>query len=119
MPAVQYIVEGGRTLHGTIRPSGNKNAALPIVAAALLSENVVRLDNVPHIRDIETLIQLIRSVGVSIDWTAPNSLAIHASEVHARISILSFAPRFGASILLAAPLLARCGEITLPPPEAM
>src|SRR6266540_6245814 len=84
MPAVQYIVEGGRTLSGTIRPSGNKNAALPIVAAALLSENVVRLDNVPHIRDIETLIQLIRSVGVSIDWTAPNSLAIHAAEVHAR-----------------------------------
>ena len=73
MPAVQYIVEGGRTLSGSIRPSGNKNAALPIVAGALLSENPVRLENVPHIRDIETLIQLIKSVGVSAEWTAPNA----------------------------------------------
>jgi len=84
MPAVQYIVEGGRTLHGSIRPSGNKNAALPIVAAALLSDNVVHLDNVPHIRDIETLMQLIRSVGVTVDWTRANSLSIHAEQVHAR-----------------------------------
>src|SRR5688572_31557767 len=84
MPAVQYIVEGSRALKGSIRPSGNKNAALPIVAAALLSENVVRLDNIPHIRDIETLIQLIRSVGVQVDWSAPNSLTIQAAEVHAR-----------------------------------
>src|SRR5258708_38903697 len=84
MPAVQYIVEGGRTLHGSIRPSGNKNAALPIVAAALLSGNIVRLDNGPHIRDIETLMKLIRSVGGSIDWTAPNFPEIHAKEVHPR-----------------------------------
>ena len=116
MPAVQYIVEGGRTLQGTIRPSGNKNAALPIVAAALLSENIVRLDNVPHIRDIETLMQLIRSVGVSIDWSAPNSLEIHAKEVHARDLDPVLCAKIRASILLAAPLLARCGEITLPPP---
>jgi UDP-N-acetylglucosamine 1-carboxyvinyltransferase len=116
MPAVQYIVEGGRTLHGTIRPSGNKNAALPIVAAALLSDNPVHLDNVPHIRDIETLIQLIRSVGVSVDWTAPHSLSIHAKEVHARDLDPELCAKIRASILLAAPLLARCGEITLPPP---
>jgi len=116
MPAVQYIVEGGRTLHGSIRPSGNKNAALPIVAAALLSENIVRLDNVPHIRDIETLMQLVKSVGVSIEWTGPNSLQIHAKEVHARDLDPELCAKIRASILLAAPLLARCGEITLPPP---
>ncbi len=116
MPAVQYIVEGGRTLHGTIRPSGNKNAALPIVAAALLSDKVVRLNNVPHIRDIETLMQLIRSVGVSVEWTAPNSLSIHAAVVHARDLDPELCAKIRASILLAAPLLARCGEITLPPP---
>ena len=116
MPAVQYIVEGGRTLSGTIRPSGNKNAALPIVAAALLSDNPVHLENVPHIRDIETLIQLIRSVGVSVDWTAPHSLTIHAKEVHARDLDPELCAKIRASILLAAPLLARCGEITLPPP---
>ena len=65
MPAVQFVVEGGRTLNGSIRPSGNKNAALPIVAAALLSENPVHLENVPRIRDIETLVELIRSLGVT------------------------------------------------------
>jgi UDP-N-acetylglucosamine 1-carboxyvinyltransferase len=116
MPAVQYIVEGGRTLSGSIRPSGNKNAALPIVAAALLSDKMVRLENVPHIRDIETLIQLIKSVGVSAEWTAHNSLAIQASEVHARDLDPELCAKIRASILLAAPLLARCGEITLPPP---
>jgi UDP-N-acetylglucosamine 1-carboxyvinyltransferase len=116
MPAVQYIVEGGRTLHGSIRPSGNKNAALPIVAAAMLSDNVVHLDNVPHIRDIETLLQLIKSVGVSAEWTAPNSLRIQATECHASDLDPELCAKIRASILLAAPLLARCGEITLPPP---
>ncbi|HVF41086.1 MAG TPA: UDP-N-acetylglucosamine 1-carboxyvinyltransferase [Gemmatimonadaceae bacterium] len=116
MPAVQYVVEGGRTLHGTIRPSGNKNAALPIVAAALLSENTVHLDNVPHIRDIETLMELIRSVGASIEWTGDNSLKIEAPEVIARDLDAELCAKIRASILLAAPLLARCGEVILPPP---
>ena len=63
--AVQYIVEGGRSLSGTITPSGNKNAALPIIAAALLSPEPVRLENVPRIRDTETLVELVRSLGAS------------------------------------------------------
>jgi UDP-N-acetylglucosamine 1-carboxyvinyltransferase len=116
MPAVQYVVEGGRTLHGTIRPSGNKNAALPIVAAALISENPVRLENVPHIRDIETLMELIRSVGAKVEWTAPNSLLIEARDLTARDLDAGLCAKIRASILLAAPLLARCGEIILPPP---
>ncbi|HUQ18446.1 MAG TPA: UDP-N-acetylglucosamine 1-carboxyvinyltransferase [Gemmatimonadaceae bacterium] len=116
MAAVQYIVEGGRTLSGSIRPSGNKNAALPIVAGALLSENRVHLENVPHIRDIETLIQLIRSVGVSVEWTAPNSLTIHAADIRGADLDPELCAKIRASILLAAPVLARCGEITLPPP---
>jgi UDP-N-acetylglucosamine 1-carboxyvinyltransferase len=55
-PAAQFLVEGGRPLSGTIRPSGNKNAALPIVAAALLTDQPVTLENVPRIRDLETLV---------------------------------------------------------------
>lgn len=116
MPAVQYVVEGGRTLHGSIRPSGNKNAALPIVAAALLSENPVHLENVPHIRDIETLMELIRSVGATVEWTAPNSLSIEARTLTARDLDAELCAKIRASILLAAPILARCGEIILPPP---
>ncbi len=116
MPAVQYIVEGGNTLSGSIRPSGNKNAALPIVAAALLSHNPVFLENVPRIRDIETLVELIRSVGASIEWTGQNSLHIHAKEIRPADLNPTLCARIRASILLAAPLLARCGMITLPPP---
>ncbi len=69
MPPIQYIVEGGHRLAGTIEPSGNKNAALPIIAAALLTEHPVTLENVPRIRDTETLVELIRSVGASAEWT--------------------------------------------------
>jgi UDP-N-acetylglucosamine 1-carboxyvinyltransferase len=116
MPAVQYVVEGGRTLHGTITPSGNKNAALPSVAAALLSAKPVNLENVPHIRDIETLIELIQSVGAKAEWTGPNALRIEAHELTARDLDPGLCAKIRASILLAAPLLARCGEIILPPP---
>src|SRR3954447_4408418 len=78
MAAVQYVVEGGSTLSGTIRPSGNKNAALPIVAAALLCEEPVTLENVPRIRDVETLVELIKSAGVLAEWKQRNTLLINA-----------------------------------------
>src|SRR5205814_3169215 len=81
MAALQYVVEGGSTLSGTIRPSGNKNAALPIVAAALLSEEPVTLENVPRIRDVETLVELIRSAGVAAEWKQRNTLLINAKTV--------------------------------------
>ena len=116
MSAVQFVVEGGRRLSGSIRPSGNKNAALPIVAAALLSDKPVVLENVPRIRDVETLVDLVRTLGARADWTHRNVLHIHAKEL--RVSDLDprLCARIRASILLAAPLLARCGEVTLPPP---
>ncbi len=116
MAAVRFIVDGGRRLSGTIQPSGNKNAALPIVCAALLSEHPVTLENVPRIRDIETLVDLVRSVGPSVEWTARNTLAIHAATVRSADLDPDLCARIRASILLAGPLLARCGEVTLPPP---
>ncbi|MEO7043104.1 MAG: UDP-N-acetylglucosamine 1-carboxyvinyltransferase [Gemmatimonadaceae bacterium] len=116
MTAVQYIVEGGHRLSGSIRPSGNKNGALPIVAAALLSRSPVRLTNVPRIRDLETLVELIRSVGGSADWSEPNTLDIFASSLRPEGLDPVLSARIRASILLAAPLLARCGYATLPAP---
>lgn len=83
MSALQFVVEGGHTLSGTIRPSGNKNAALPIVAAALLTDEEVILENVPRIRDVETLVELLLSVGAQAEWTARNALRIEAKEVRA------------------------------------
>jgi UDP-N-acetylglucosamine 1-carboxyvinyltransferase len=116
VPPIQYIVEGGHRLRGAIEPSGNKNAALPIIAAALLTEHPVTLDNVPRIRDTETLVELVRSVGASAEWRGRNRLAIHASEVRAADLDPQLCARIRASILLAGPLLARCGQVTLPPP---
>ncbi len=116
MSSVRFIVEGGHRLSGSIRPTGNKNAALPILAAALLTEHPVRLQNVPRIRDIETLVTLMQSVGASCEWTGPDVLEIHAREVHAAKLDAELSIRIRGSILLAAPLLARCGEVTLSPP---
>ena len=115
-PPIQYIIEGGHRLTGTIEPSGNKNAPLPIIAAALLTEHPVTLDNVPRIRDTETLVELIRSVGASAEWQKPNTLAIHAKDIRAADLDPELCARIRASILLAGPLLARCGEVVLPPP---
>ena len=116
MPPIQYIVEGGQRLAGTIEPSGNKNSALPIIAAALLTEHPVTLENVPRIRDTETLVELVRSVGASAEWKARNTLAIHAKQIRAADLDPELCARIRASILLAGPLLARCGEVALPPP---
>jgi UDP-N-acetylglucosamine 1-carboxyvinyltransferase len=116
MSSVQFVVEGGHRLAGAVRPAGNKNAALPIVAAALLTDQPVQLRNVPRIRDIETLVELLRTTGAQCEWTGPNALRIHAKVVRAAELDPVLCARIRASILLAAPLLARCGEVTLAPP---
>src|SRR6516162_538337 len=116
VPPIQYVVEGGHRLKGTIEPSGNKNAALPIIAASLLTEHPVKLNNVPRIRDTETLVELIRSIGVAAEWQSRNALAIHAKTIRAADLDPELCARIRASILLAGPLLARCGRATVPPP---
>lgn len=116
MSAVQYIVEGGHRLSGTIRPAGNKNAALPIVAAALLTDQPVTLFNVPRIRDIETLVELVRTTGAECNWSGPNTLNVVARHVESGELDATLCARIRASILLAAPLLARCGSVSLSPP---
>tara|TARA_R110002073_G_scaffold7570_5_gene43055 strand:- start:2942 stop:4252 length:1311 start_codon:yes stop_codon:yes gene_type:complete len=113
---IQYIVEGGHRLKGTIEPSGNKNAALPIVAAALLCPERVELHNVPRIRDIEVLVELIQSVGAEARWLGRNELEIHAKSLRPADLDPELCARVRASILLAGPMLARCGAVTLPPP---
>lgn len=116
MSSAQFIVEGGRRLSGTIRPTGNKNAALPILCAALLTDQPVTLENIPRIRDIESLLQLIRQTGASADWTAANTLVIHAASVTGDALDAELCKRIRASILLAAPILARAKSVTLAPP---
>jgi UDP-N-acetylglucosamine 1-carboxyvinyltransferase len=113
---IQYIVEGGQHLSGRIEPSGNKNAALPIIAASLLIDQPVHLSNVPRIRDTETLVDLIRSIGAEAAWLGANDLVIHAKHVRSVNLDPELCAKIRASILLAGPMLARCGRVVLPPP---
>ncbi len=111
-----FEVEGGRTLSGTIRPSGNKNAALPCLSAALLTAEPVRFRNVPRIRDVETLLEIIAALGARVEWAGANEVVIEAGGVRAGRPDAVLAERIRASILLAGPLLARFGAVELPPP---
>ncbi len=113
---IQYVVEGGHSLSGEIAPSGNKNAALPIIAASLLTDQLVQLSNVPHIRDVETMVELIQSIGADVRWTGQNELEIQARNLRPANLDPALCARIRASILLAGPMLARCGELRLPPP---
>jgi UDP-N-acetylglucosamine 1-carboxyvinyltransferase len=110
------VIEGGRPLSGRVRAAGNKNAALPILAACLLTDEPVALANVPRIRDVETMLELLRGLGVDADWTGPNEVRVHAADVARPEVDALLAERIRASFLLAGPLLARLGRASLPPP---
>ena len=114
MPA--FIVEGGHRLQGSIRPAGTKNAALPAVSAALLTAEPVTLNNVPRIRDVLTLLELIETMGADVTWEGANTVTITASGVTQGRPDPELAERIRASVLLAGPLLARFGNVCLPPP---
>src|SRR5438067_3799674 len=114
--AESFVIEGGRALNGTIRASGNKNGALPILAACLLTDEPVRLTNVPHIRDVETMMELIADLGADVDWAASNEVRVHAGSLSSHELDAELASRSRASFLLAGPLLARHGHAVVPPP---
>ncbi len=111
-----FEVEGGHTLSGSIQPIGNKNAALPCLAATLLTTEVVRLENVPRIRDVETLLQILEALGAEVEWVDAATVEVCAASVTVGRPDPELARRIRASILLAGPLLARFGQVTLPPP---
>lgn len=112
----RFVVRGGQPLHGTITPAGNKNAALPILAATLLGDGPSTLHNVPRIRDVEAMAELIAGLGATVEWTASNTVRIDPAGVTARPLDPRLCARIRASILLAGPLLARFGKVVLPPP---
>lgn len=114
--ALSFCVTGGRALKGTIRPAGNKNAALPILAATLLADGPCRIDNVPHIRDVETMLALLAHLGAEAAWTGPNTVLVNTAPAEPRELDPELCARMRASILLAGPMLARFGRVSLPPP---
>jgi UDP-N-acetylglucosamine 1-carboxyvinyltransferase len=112
----RFLVHGGRPLRGTVRPAGNKNAALPILAATVLADGVMELDNIPRIRDVETMLALLADLGAQVEWAGPNLVRVDARSVRPKPLDPGLCARIRASILLAGPMLARFGTVTLPPP---
>jgi UDP-N-acetylglucosamine 1-carboxyvinyltransferase len=112
----KFVVEGGHRLKGTVRPAGNKNAALPMIAATLLTDEEVVLENVPDIKDVRTLLELLQALGAETEWTGPHTVRVHARDVGQAQLQSTQAGRIRASILLAGPMVARTGEMHLPPP---
>ncbi len=112
----KFVIEGGVPLGGTITPAGNKNAALPILAACLLTQERVILRNVPQIRDVDVMLELLESLGVTVEWLGDSELSVQASAVNGTEVDRTLSERIRASFLLAAPLLARFGHALMPPP---
>ena len=111
-----FVIEGGHPLRGEVTPSGNKNAALPLLAACLLTDEPVLLHNVPDIGDVRTMRALIETLGVDIQTVENHTLRLHAQQVRKADLDRDLCRRMRASILLAGPLLGRTGEAVLPPP---
>jgi UDP-N-acetylglucosamine 1-carboxyvinyltransferase len=111
-----FVIEGGVPLRGSVHPAGNKNAALPILAACLLTSDPVTLDNMPRIRDVEAMIELLCDIGAEVEWLGPNRLRVWAAEITKTALDPELCTRIRASILFAGPLLARAGTADIPPP---
>jgi len=112
----KFHIEGGIPLNGEMTPSGNKNAALPILAATLMTNEPVTLHNVPIIRDVIDMRKLVASLGVEIKDLGSGSWRIVASSVRPADLDPDLCRRIRASILLAGPMLARTGGFRQPPP---
>ena len=113
----KFVIEGGVPLSGTIVPAGNKNAALPVLAACLLTEEEVVLRNIPRIRDVDAMVELLRGLGVRVEWREDNVVSLRAADVDAEAVLdPDISSRIRASFLCAGPLLARFGRVEAPNP---
>ena len=111
-----FVIEGGHALNGTVTAAGNKNGALPILAATLLADEPVTLSNVPRIRDVETMVELLVDVGADVEWTGVNEVRIDTTSAEKTELDAELCSHIRASFLLAGPLLARFGHAVVPPP---
>src|SRR5215211_2441575 len=112
----KFVIEGGTPLSGTVVPAGNKNAALPALAASLLTSEEVVLRNIPRIRDVEAMLELLARLGAGVEWRDENVIAVRCDEIAHTAVDRDCAERIRASFLLAGPLLARFGKADMPPP---
>ncbi len=111
-----FVIQGGRPLNGSVTPSGNKNAALPLLAASLLTDEPIILHNVPNIRDVRTMLKLLADLGVEISEPDRHTRILKAANLHKTQLDPDLCRDIRASILLAGPMLARLKSVELPPP---
>ena len=111
-----FVIEGGRRLSGSIKPSGNKNEALPALMACLLTDQPVTLKNTPKIRDVLTVCDIMRGLGVEVDWSGDDCVTLCAKNLTDGPPNPELCAKVRASILLLGPMLARRGTIQLPLP---
>jgi UDP-N-acetylglucosamine 1-carboxyvinyltransferase len=109
----QFIIQGGVPLYGTITPSGNKNAALPILAATLLTDKPVTLHNLPNIGDVRTMMTMLEDLGATIERHDTHSVTIRAAEIRSTCPDPDLFSEIRGSLTLLGPMLARAGEIEL------
>jgi UDP-N-acetylglucosamine 1-carboxyvinyltransferase len=112
----QFVIEGGHKLSGTLKAGGNKNAAIKMLPACILTDEPVILHNMPNIGDVRTTIEIMEHLGVEITWEAENTLRVHARNIKTTTLDAALAQKIRASIVMAGPILARCGQVTLPIP---
>ena len=112
----KFVIHGGIPLHGDVTPSGNKNAALPLLASCLLTSEPIILHNVPNILDVQTMLKLLKSLKVQVEKIDETSFRLDASDICPAELDPNLCRKIRASILLAGPLLSRVGELFLPPP---
>src|SRR5271170_1260801 len=112
----KFVIEGGVPLSGTMVPAGNKNGALPILASSVLTEDEVVVRNVPRIRDVDAMLDILGAIGVDVNWRGPNEVVLCAAGVSEVEIEQELAELIRASFLLAGPLLARFHRAVMPPP---
>ncbi|HMD51707.1 MAG TPA: UDP-N-acetylglucosamine 1-carboxyvinyltransferase [Solirubrobacteraceae bacterium] len=112
----KFLIDGGAPLSGTMVPAGNKNGALAILASCVLTDDEVLVENVPRIRDVEAMLEILRAIGVEVAWRGPNEVALRAARLTEVEIERELAELIRASFLLAGPLLARFHRAVMPPP---
>jgi len=112
----KFVIQGGEPISGRVRPNGNKNEALPCLAATLLTDEPVVLNNVPRINDVAVMLEIIDDLGGRFEWEDDHRVRVQTEEVDERVLNPKLCTQIRSSILFAGSMLARCGGSTLPPP---
>ncbi len=112
----KFVIEGGHRLSGSVRPAGSKNEALPCLAATLLTDERITLRNMPRIRDVEVMVEVLQALGGEAQWLDDHTLSVCNANITTTELPVELCARVRASILFAGPVLSRMGKVQLPPP---